>query len=60
MGRLELGEPLRAGRELNYLVRVVSADLPDREVFVGVRVAKERGRWFVVVAGPVDSRGEAP
>lgn len=60
VGRLELGEPLRTGREFNYLVRVVSADLPDGEVWVGVTVAKERGRWLVVVAGPADSRGEAP
>lgn len=60
VGRLELGEPLRAGRELNYSVRVVSADLPAGEVFVDVTVAKQRGRWLVVVAGPVESRGEAP
>ncbi|HAL30518.1 MAG TPA: hypothetical protein DCP20_07355 [Coriobacteriia bacterium] len=52
--QIELESPIAGGGDWNYMVRVISSDLPGGEAHLNVTVTAERGDWVVIVAGPVE------
>jgi len=57
---VEVGAPIHGGGDVNYMVRLVSGDLPNGDAYVDVTLSKDEGRWVVRVAGPVEVSEPVP